>query len=157
VCGLGDPLSPLLAVPVECVPAGARQLGEECISDAECATGICSNNDCSTCRLDNTGCATGQTCAVEWPSPASGDLGAPTYLGSPFTCSPHAHLQAHGAPCASNDDCASDTCTGTPLRTCDDGRACTQAADCPFDTPDTSNGLQNGPCSLVGIQGGSCE
>ena len=153
VCGLGNPISPLLAVPLECVPAAARQLAEECLSDAECASGICTANGCSTCRENNTGCAAGQTCAAEWAGPDAGVA----YFGAPWTCSPHARIQPHGAPCASNDDCASGTCTGTPRSVCDDGRACTQAADCPFDTPDTSNGLQNGPCSLVGIQGGTCE
>jgi hypothetical protein len=153
VCGLGDPTFPFLAVPVQCVPAAAGQLGEQCITDAECAIGICTSGMCSTCREDNTGCGSGQTCGPEWASP----IGAVYYFGAPWTCNAHDHVQPHGAPCASNNDCASNTCHGSPRMQCDDGRACTSAADCPFGTSDTSNGLQNGPCSLVGIQGGSCE
>src|SRR5690606_14520477 len=41
VCGLGEAFSPVFAVPAECVPAGQKELGEKCLTDAECDTGIC--------------------------------------------------------------------------------------------------------------------
>jgi hypothetical protein len=147
VCGLGNPTSPIFSVPVQCVAAGARQLGELCISAAECATGICSNYVCSTCD-SNAGCANGEICAGAWPAPTT---------TMPQVCSPHGHLRKPGEPCASNDDCASSQCNGAPRMQCDDGRACATAADCPFGGPDTMNGLQNGPCNTVGVQGGICS
>src|SRR5262249_45393646 len=47
VCGLGDPTSPIFDVPIECVATHARQLGEQCITDDECAGSICTQGMCS--------------------------------------------------------------------------------------------------------------
>jgi len=153
VCGLGAPTSPIFSVPVECVPAGSHQLGEECIADAECTTGICQGFFCSTCRMDGTGCATGEACGRAWPEDP---LLNPNGLG-PHVCQPNLQVRKSGEPCASDDDCASGTCDGTTRTQCTDGRACASAANCPFGGDETQNGLQNGPCNPVGVQGGSCR
>lgn len=154
VCGLGPPSLPIFAVPVECITAASKQLGEQCIGDAECDSGICTVGVCSSCGSGSgSSCTAGQECAAEWQSP----LGTSPYFGAPWTCAPHKHLQPLGTPCASQDDCQDGICAGTPRMQCDDGRACTTDADCPFGTSDTSNGLQHGPCSNVGTQGGTCQ
>jgi hypothetical protein len=144
VCGLGAPLTPVFAVPQECVAPAGKQLGEECDNNAECATGICTLYACSSCN--SVSCTGGESCGPAW-----------TASVSPFVCSPDAHVRVTGEPCASNADCASDTCNGTPRSQCDDGRECATAADCPFGGTDTQDPLQQGPCTPVGIQGGSCQ
>ena len=153
VCGLGDPTSPVFAIPQECVPASARQLGENCLADSECASGICTAGACSTCRY-GVACSNGEVCEPAWPAPP--ELATAPWH-TPYECSPHTGLRTSGEPCASNDDCASGTCTGPARMQCDDGRRCATAADCPFGGPDTQNPLQNGPCNKVGVQGGTCQ
>jgi hypothetical protein len=154
VCGLGMALSPVYDVPEQCVAASSHQLGELCIADAECATGYCEHFYCSTCHTAlSAGCATGELCAAAWPM----DPNLNPDGHSPFVCQPNAHVRTSGQPCASDDDCASSTCDGTPRMQCDDGRACMTAAECPFGGPNTLNGLQQGPCNTVGIQGGTCR
>jgi hypothetical protein len=154
VCGLGPALSPVYSPPAQCVATGSHQLGELCIADAECTTGYCEHFYCSTCHTAlSAGCATGETCGPAWPK----DPNLNPSGNSPFVCQPNAHARTSGQPCASDDDCASSTCDGTPRSQCDDGRACTTAAECPFGGPDTLNGLQQGPCNIVGIQGGTCR
>jgi hypothetical protein len=138
-CGLGDPLSPVYGVPLECVNTHARQLGEQCFFDIECAaaapfcTGVC-----STCKADHSGC----TCEPAWPGNAP---------HSPLVCDPSGHARATGEPCANDADCASSSCAGSARMQCEDGRPCATAADCPFVD------LQNGPCINVGVQGGTCR
>lgn len=194
VCGLGDPLSPVLAVPAECVPVGAKALAEQCADDAECASGICTKLDaeqdgvCSSCEgtadcggqacgyswiesidgvagqacVDDFECASG-TCVAELP----GTIGvcvilpelclgpdcpeAATPRPGPRVCGAGTGAGATGAPCGADADCASGTCAGSERRTCDDGRACQTPADCPI-----TEGLAPGPCTTVGIQGGTC-
>ena len=152
VCGPSDPTSPLRELPRECEPKNSRELGEQCLADSECGSGICNfgypqptldqpgseYGNCSACRAgDACGCSAAY---------AGGDL------HGPFVCNAGGHTGAPGSACGDNADCASGTCNGTPRLQCDnDGRECATAADCPFD------GLQNTPCSTVGIQGGSCE
>lgn len=149
VCGLGDATSPVYGIPLECVPQNARQLGDNCFTDLECASGKCNAGMCSTCKADSD-CTPGQQCTqANWPLA----LG----YASPWECGPGQHLRTSGEPCASDDDCASEHCAGTPRMQCDDGRSCATAADCPFGGPDTTNGLQNGPCDTVGVQGGTCQ
>lgn len=151
VCGASDPTSPLRELPRVCEPTAIRELGEQCLHDSECASGICTfgypsgswdpgsqYGNCSTCRI-------GDACDC-----------TPAYLHgtlhSAFVCSAGARYGGTGSPCGNGDDCASGICNGTPRLQCDvDGRECATAADCPFD------GLQNTACSTVGIQGGSCE
>lgn len=137
VCGVAEPGPPERAVPIACVAQGARELGEQCLTAAECATGSCNLGVCSTCTTDAM-CG-GTTCQK-------------TYDHGPSLCGAGAHLAARGAPCAGNDDCASGTCSGAVRRQCLDGRACATDANCPVDP-----NLMPGPCTTVGIQGGSCD
>ncbi len=151
-CGYEPPTSPVLASSYVCVPNGTKQLGDNCLQQEECATGICTGV-CSTC-VDSAGCPNGETCGQAWmTSTTDGILGAT----GPSVCAPNGMMQVAGGPCASDDDCASSSCVGTVRKQCDDGRACGTAADCPFDTEPDENGLQNGPCNTVGVQGGSCQ
>jgi hypothetical protein len=143
VCGLDAPVSPVRAVPAQCEVAASHELGEQCITGAECASGVCTANMCSTCAT-NADCTGGDTCQLAW-----GDLSAFDVAAS--ECAPHLGHRGSGEPCVSNDDCASGTCDGTALSTCWDGRPCATDADCPF------TDLQNTACTAVGVQGGSCD
>jgi hypothetical protein len=135
VCGYAEPGPPERRVPIDCVDAGARVIGEQCLIDAECGSGICTSGVCSTCG-PRRGCA---SCAQAYPN-------------GPSLCSPGAGQAASGAPCASDSDCASGACTGPPRRQCTDGRRCASDASCPVGAD-----LVPGPCSAVGVQGGSCR
>ncbi len=140
VRGVGDALSSLRAQETTCVAAAAKPLGEVCNLPGECATGHCTGGVCSTCN-DDTQCGAGEACAEAWNA-----------VYAPFVCAPNAHVRQAGEPCASDADCASSVCDGTERSQCDDGRACVTAAQCPF-----ADGLQNGPCTTVGVQGGTCR
>ncbi|MEO8703986.1 MAG: hypothetical protein ABI867_28305 [Kofleriaceae bacterium] len=138
-CGIGNPLEPSLEVPVDCVAVAARELGEMCIADAECASGKCNATGsrfgaCSACEAASE-CGTGNACA-------------PSYAGGPSVCA----QGAAGAGCGANADCASNHCSGSVRKTCNDGRSCVTDANCPVDA-----GLTPGPCTTVGIQGGTCD
>ena len=137
-CGLGDPFSPMFAVPIECVPKAAAELGEQCIDNAECTSGICAGGACSEC-VESTTCGNGETCTAAW-------------TGGPLVCGAGQHLGLAGEACGTDDDCASSRCDGTPRKECIDGRPCQSPANCPVDS-----GLAPGACTPVGIQGGSCE
>jgi len=154
VCGLGAATSPLYAIPQECIAPASKQLADNCLEDQECASGICSGGLCSTCGNTGTTCSDGEACGPAWPQPADYPLVA---WITPDMCSPNAGVRKTGEPCASNADCTSGTCNGTPRSQCDDGRACATAADCPFGGDDTQDPLQQGPCNPVGIQGGTCQ
>jgi hypothetical protein len=147
-CGLGDAKSPTYDVPLECVPQHARALGEQCLFDIECAAGFCTAGVCSTCRVDGTGCTGGARCDPAWPG-----LGVVNNVPveTPYECNPNKHAGATGDPCASNADCTSSACVGAPRMQCGDGRACASDSDCPFE------GLNHGPCTTVGVQGGTCR
>jgi len=136
VCGRGRPRSPILGVPIECVAPAGDPLGAQCLADDECASGVCAEGTCSTCR---TSCASGETCGPAWPY-------------GPRVCAPGGGLRLAGEPCATAADCASGRCAGDERRACDDGRPCVTDANCPVD-----DGLIPGACTTVGVQGGSCE
>jgi hypothetical protein len=143
VCGLGDALQPILSVPVLCVPAAARDLGERCLGDGECASAQCIQGVCSACGGMGPACPTGERCDASWTNRTFTSL---------FVCGAGAHKAKPGEPCGLNADCASDGCMGTPRSECSDGRPCNDAGDCPV-----VSGLDPGHCTMVGIQGGSCE
>jgi hypothetical protein len=136
VCGRADPGPPERTVPIACVAAGARVLGEQCLNNDECATGVCNLGVCSTCQTD-TACG-GARCARAFDD-------------GPYLCAAGAGRGATGAPCATHQDCASGTCLGPARRQCSDGRACTTDATCPV-----GSDLVAGTCTAVGVQGGSC-
>ena len=148
VCGVGDPALPVAAPPLQCRPAASHELGEMCVVDAECASGICARTAqpvgaCSACTT-STSCTGSAQCAPSWPT-------------GPWVCGGGAHLAQHGAACGTDDDCASASCAGAVRKQCNDRRACSTAADCPFGSTVSGTGLQNGPCMTVGVQGGSCD
>ncbi|HEY5923243.1 MAG TPA: hypothetical protein VIV11_16300 [Kofleriaceae bacterium] len=140
VCGVGEASSPVRAQETVCIPFNEKQLGESCFWFNECASNYCTGGVCSTCK-DNAQCAGGEQCGEGWDA-----------VFSAWVCSPNAGVRQIGEPCVSHADCASGTCNGTERMQCDDGRACATAAQCPF-----KDGLKNGPCTTVGIQGGSCQ
>lgn len=154
VCGLGEAFSPVFAMPAECVPAAQKEVGEVCLSDAECGTGICWKGAlqpmgvCSACRLDSD-CTGGQLCSASWSVESLA-------FNGPFVCGANAMAAASGAPCATDDDCASGACNGAVRAQCGDGRSCISPADCPFGTGG-ADPLQNGACDTVGVQGGTCQ
>lgn len=135
-CGFADPGPPERGVPIACVPAAARTTGEQCVTNAECASGTCVGRICSTC-LAKVGCGA-VACAQSYPV-------------GPYLCGAGAHAAQRGAPCGRNEDCASGACAGPPRLQCTDGRACATDANCPVD-----ENLVPGPCTMVGVQGGSC-
>jgi hypothetical protein len=140
VCGVGEGQSPVRAQETVCVPLNTKQLGESCFWFNECASGRCTGGVCSTCK-DNSDCGSGESCAEAWDA-----------VFSAWTCAPNAHARQTGEPCATHADCASSVCLGEERTQCNDGRACVTAAQCPF-----AEGLKNGPCTTVGIQGGICQ
>ncbi len=142
VCGYSDALSPTLSEPLECIPAGSRELGERCKSGAECASGKCNDSRCSSCD-GPTDCAGGQ-CGLAW--------GSGTFTPGPHVCRPGEHTGAGGSACGADADCATDECIGSERKECFDGRPCQTRDDCPPDS-----GLTPGECTTVGIQGGICS
>ncbi len=156
-CGAGDPTSPVRDLPHVCEATASRELGEQCLTDGQCGSGICNfgfdqpsiapggnYGNCSACRIGGSACANGAACAASWA-----DGGG---LHAPFLCAAGKAIGASGAPCGANADCASGACNGTERKQCDvDGRECATDDDCPFDA------LQHTACSAVGIQGGSCQ
>jgi hypothetical protein len=145
VCGLA--WSPTFVEPYPaCIAPPALMLGQRCIEDGECATGLCTLGVCSACRPGSSPqCDPSALCAVR----ATDANGLP--LRPAFQCSPGQGLAATQTPCLGDSDCASGHCSGTgTLTVCGaDGRACATAADCP--APD-----QN-PCIALGVAGGRCD
>jgi hypothetical protein len=139
VCGRAAPISPNLAVPIRCEPAGDSALGDQCVIDGECATGICANGACSTCS-DQVPCANGAYCSVAWGN-------------GPFVCEQGLGFRQTGEPCATNADCTSGTCLGEVRKACQaDGRTCGNDTNCPVEAH-----LEHSPCIVVGITGGTCQ
>ena len=101
VCGLGDPISPVVDVPTECVPANARQLGEPCIADGECATGIC-----TMARARRAGSTTAIAKAAS-AEPAGRHRRHGTH--TPFVCDPGTRCK-RPASRAPDADCTSGSC-----------------------------------------------
>jgi hypothetical protein len=140
VCGVAEPISPVLAVPLRCEPAAGSDLGEQCVIDAECASGICALGACSTCDSDAP-CAGGEECTTAW------------FYG-PLVCSPGGARRTSGQPCATNADCASGLCNGAVRDVCStDGRPCGNDTNCPV----LDNSLTPGTCETVGVTGGTCQ
>ena len=135
VCGLDEPTSPVRYVSKTCVATGTRELGDRCVTDAECASDLCTANVCSECK---TSCASGAACQ-------------PAYAEGPSLCAPASGTRASGAACATDGDCGSGRCDGAIRTQCTDGRPCDSPEDCPVE-----DDLAPGACTAVGIQGGRC-
>ena len=149
VCGAAPAVGPVRGVPEACVAPASKLLGDMCVSDAECTSSICTFGACSTCRDGGSGCSGGEVCGPSWPT-AFG-------VFSPWTCSPGGKKRVSGEPCATDDDCANESCGGAIAKQCADGRACGNDVDCPFISAPDGDGLINGPCSVVGVEGGACN
>ena len=146
VCGLGDPLSALFAVPNECVPSGAKPIGEICLLDAECTSSRCVDGVCSACAR-NADCAQGACVPSALPPETPALIGAQP---QPLICGGNGTTPS-GASCANDRDCASGTCNGAVRGICEaDGRSCVTAAECPA-------GIVGTDCVIVGVLGGTCQ
>lgn len=121
-----------------CGAAGRHVLGERCVAAAECATGVCTGDFCSTCGdAPESGCAAGEACGLPELTP----------FGGPSLCAPDGGRRAAGEPCLGDGDCASGACRGEgELTLCWDGRRCERAAEC-----------REGECGAVGVVDGRCE
>jgi hypothetical protein len=149
ICGVGAPLSPIKEPPIMCVPAGAKPLGELCVENQECDSGLCDGVVCAACDAD-ADCSGDEKC-LEARDPFAGDPFAG--LGPRLMmCSPGQGLYASGRACINHSDCASGVCNGPERKQCSDGRTCDSPAQCPFES-----GLKNGACNSVGISGGTCQ
>ena len=144
VCGVGFAIGPNLATPLVCTIASSRESGEQCISDAECASSICTlygdYGVCSTCEA-STAC--GGACNPAWQHGV---------LPGPSVCRPGEHAGAVGASCGTSADCASGICFGPDVKQCDDGRVCYSRDDCPV-----REDLTPGECTTVGFEGATCK
>ncbi len=146
VCGIEQQglISPACGAP-------ARHLmGELCMGNAECTTGLCCGGICSSCCVDGD-CETGETCADRRTIDEPGaDYG---WAVLPRVCSPGAGLRVDGEPCLENDDCASNTCSDQGvLQACEGtGRTCQDDADC------VQNADFEGSCLRIGVAGGVCD
>jgi hypothetical protein len=146
VCGVGDALGPNLAVPLACVATGARELGEQCVSGAECASAICAKEgDYGVCSACDASTSCGGACAPAW---RVGDFFP---RPGPSVCRPGEHTGAPGAACGTDADCQSNDCTGPEAKQCSDGRPCATRDDCP-----AGSDLVPGECTTFGTLGGSC-
>jgi hypothetical protein len=137
-CGVGRAGSRVLHVPVTCVATAGHAIGEQCISGAECGSGVCNSFVCSSCG-SSAPCSGGELCEL-------------AYEQGPRVCSPNGHLRSFDEPCVSDDDCASNRCRGPERKQCGDGRVCSTPEQCPV-----LDGLAPGECLSTGIQGGRCE
>lgn len=148
VCGLGEAFSPVQYMATTCVPANGSELGEACGDDAECATGVCTDGVCSTCGPTHP-CAGAEACGASNLNPLAPD---PNQGPTASVCSPGMGRRVNGEPCATGLDCASGTCNGAERKQCADGRPCDSPMQCPVES-----GLTPGACTVVGVQGGTCQ
>lgn len=133
ICGYAEPSLRAAPASFTCVAPGSRELAEQCWTDDECETGVCTGKICSTCGVSDP--CTGEVCAAAYPT-------------GPSLCSPGGHKRITNEPCAADADCVSNNCIGTDRMQCGDGRPCESSDDCP------AHGYG---CFSVGIQGGRCE
>ena len=141
LCGVAEPISPVLLVPMRCEPAASSELGDLCASDAECATGFCTEGACSTCDPATASCTNGEGCRITWAY-------------GPYVCAPGLARRTSGEACATDSDCASGICNGDLRNACvTDGRPCGNDMNCPV----YEDSLAAGECRTVGVTGGTCQ
>lgn len=150
VCGMASPDRPYELPYRSCVARESRGLGALCVLDTECASGLCENFVCSTCR-DSNDCADGQECL------ARQDVEGRDWSLAPMQCDPESGAALSGTACLSDSDCASGRCTGTGARNLclSDSRACIVNADCPGSLFGDTTG--DFICANVGLSDGVCE
>lgn len=129
----------------DCVAPAGQDLGVACVTGGECASGDCTDNQCSTCGIDAD--CDGGDCARHDRGPGDAD---PSVM--PHVCDPGAGLRPSGEACLVDADCASDACESTDVvRICDpDGRPCDADADCPY-------AELGGACVTIGPSDGRCQ
>lgn len=151
VCGMSQVAPRHLGLYRACTAMASHGLGERCVDDAECSTGICAEGVCSTCRQD-TDCPSGQTCRERQLLDGSA---TPELM--PWQCEPQAGLAGPGVACLAGDDCQSGACQGQgERRVClFDARSCTADGDCPPD--DLLSSSDTGTCVTVGVIDGVCQ
>ncbi len=138
-----------------CGEAGRHVLGERCILDGECKSGICCGGQCSTC-CESADCTGGASCTEQ-------------DVMKPHQCGPKAGVAAQGEACLSDADCANGACEAASadavLRICtSDGRRCTADIDCPGTSPsntiwtlaDELLGTED-KCVFIGALDGECR
>ncbi|CAN5860063.1 hypothetical protein BH11MYX2_BH11MYX2_19640 [soil metagenome] len=141
-CGAVEPFSAVKDDVIhECVPSHATPTGARCFDDTQCASSFCEEGVCSECNASSD-CTGGDSCA-------------PTLPYGPKVCGYKLGHRTTGQTCYGNADCASGTCNGTPRFQCHDGRACPggERTLCP---PVNGSSLEPGPCTEVGVEGGTC-
>lgn len=131
-----------------CRPRKDGLLGDRCVSDSNCAAGVCCGGVCSGCCKDSCG---GQV-ACEQVAAKEG----PLWVVRPWLCAPGKKMGAAGAPCVADADCASGACRGAgPLAVCwYDGRSCKVDADCPGGF--SAFGIDSS-CIPLGVADGHCQ
>jgi hypothetical protein len=82
-----------------CHAPSERVLGAACAADAECASGVCCDGQCSEC-CDNVPCMDGKSCAAH----------EEFLTVQPELCAPGAKDRAVGEACTDDSDCGSDDC-----------------------------------------------
>ena len=150
ICGVDSTIPVFLDPYLECGEVGRHSLGEICVTDAECSTGICCGGACSTCCGGNT-CG---AAACERRDPG-GDF---VYCSTrPYQCDPEGGSAESGVDCLTDSDCASGLCQGSDqLLVClKDGRNCAVDRDCPPDPVDPF--AEVGHCVAAGTRSGSCQ
>jgi hypothetical protein len=142
VCGAESHAPGNLVDWYECVPASSKPLGEPCHSSGECASNICNDFVCSEC-IGGANCSAGVACGTE-----------SSYVFIDM-CDPGGGARPAGADCATDNDCASGACAGTPVGYCDDW------VPHPTCYNDTECGLQSdgtpATCILNAVAGGTCQ
>jgi hypothetical protein len=123
-----------------CVAPASALLGELCHRPDECTTGLCFENRCIACS-DGSQCA-GGACAEALETGI-------------FECDPGGNDGVPGSVCVLDEDCASGSCDGIPIGTCDDDlldRPCHADAECP-----PYADLRPRTCTFVAVAGGTCQ
>jgi hypothetical protein len=155
----------------DCGPAGRHLLGERCLEDAECATGVCCGTVCSACCVAEHACPRGLACQFDplkppqegdWPvlqCESFSDQCPDNYLNwvfVPWRCAPNGRQGQSGELCLTDADCQSGRCLATgQLRTCMvDGARCDQDGACPI--PWQLSG-SSGVCLAIGALDGRCD
>lgn len=137
-----------------CGEQARHTLGERCIGDKECTTGICCEMQCAACCSDDD-CPNEEACEKSDET-------------APRQCAPKGASAESGDFCLTDADCKSNAClpmTGTEiLSVCtSDGRICTSDKDCPYSSGSSLRDIVDeylktkDECVTLGIFDGYCR